>query len=69
MKGTGAMGLKASATRRRTKQEIREEKLVEAVRKKEIEDKLKELDQLREVQQQNQVRKLMFQSCCLVPSS
>ena len=41
------MGLRANATRRRTKAEIREEKLREAAHAADIEKKLKELDQLK----------------------
>ena len=36
MKGNGALALKASASRRRTKAEVREEKLVEAARAKDV---------------------------------
>ena len=54
MKGTGALALKASASRRRTKAEIREAKLAEAVRAADVEKKLKELEQLRQVSRQNE---------------
>ena len=54
MKGTGALALKSSAVRRRTKAEIREAKLEEAVRAADVEKKLKELEQLKEAQNANQ---------------
>ena len=53
MKGTGALGLKASAVRRRTKAEVREAKLEEAARAADVEEKLKELEQLKGAQQMN----------------
>ena len=49
MKGTGALALKANASRRRTKQEIREAKLAESAKKAKVEAKLKELEQLKQV--------------------
>ena len=50
MKGTGALALKASASRRRTKAEIREAKLEEAARTADVEEKLRELEQLKAAQ-------------------
>ena len=50
MKGTGALALKASASRRRTKAEIREAKLEEAARVADVEEKLRELEQLKAAQ-------------------
>ena len=47
LKGNGALGLRVNASRRRTKAEIREEKLQEATRAADIEKKLLELEQLR----------------------
>ena len=41
------MGLRVNAVRRRTKAEIREEKLQEAARAADVEKKLRELDQLK----------------------
>ena len=54
MKGSGALALKASATRRRTRAEIREAKLEEAVRVADVEKKLKELEQLKQAHDYNQ---------------
>lgn len=54
MKGTGALGLKASAVRRRTTAQIREEKLLDAARAADVEEKLRELEQLKAAQQNNE---------------
>ena len=43
------MALKANASRRRTKTEIIQAKLAESAKKAEVEAKLKELDQLRQL--------------------
>ena len=55
MKGTGAMALKANASRRRTKAEIREAKLAESAKKADVEAKLKELEQLKQAHEVNSV--------------
>ena len=54
LKGNGALGLRVNASRRRTKAEIREEKLQEAARAADIEKKLLELEQLKAAQMHNQ---------------
>ena len=54
MKGTGALALKASAVRRRTKAEVREAKLEEAARAADVEKKLRELEQLKAAHNENQ---------------
>ena len=56
MKGTGALGLKASAIRRRSKAEIREAKLLEAARAAEIEAKLQQLEDLQKRHQQDETQ-------------
>ena len=47
MKGTSNNMMKAGASRRRTKAEISDQKLAEAKRKKEIDDRLAELETLK----------------------
>ena len=54
LKGNGALGLRINANRRRTKAEIREEKLQEEARAADIEKKLLELEQLKAAYQNNQ---------------
>ena len=50
LKGTGALGLRANANRRRSKAEIREAKLEEARRAKVIENSLRELERMKDQQ-------------------
>ena len=53
LKGTGALALRANASRRRTKAEIREEKLQKAAHEANIDKKLLELEELKKIQKQN----------------
>ena len=56
MKGNGALALRASAARRRTKAEVREAKLQEAARAAEIELKLQQLEELQKLHKQDETQ-------------
>ena len=56
LKGTGALGLRANANRRRSKAEIREAKLEEARRAKVIENSLRELERMKDQQKLDKIQ-------------